>query len=54
VNGEGIEHTRQPIFDALAFEYSASGSDGRPDLGMAVYNLGKRCGGDLLRGARSL
>jgi transcriptional regulator with XRE-family HTH domain len=36
--GEGVKRIRHPIAGALAFEYSAFAVDGRPDLGMVVYN----------------
>jgi len=36
--GEGIKHLRHPILGPIAFEYSAFAVDGRPDLGMVVYN----------------
>lgn len=35
---EGIKHIRHPVFGPFAFEYSAFAVDGRPDLGMVVYN----------------
>lgn len=36
--GEGIKHLRHPALGQIAFEYSAFAVDGRPDLGMIVYN----------------
>ena len=36
--GEAVKHIRHPIAGPIAFEYSAFAVDGRPDLGMAVYN----------------
>ncbi|MDN5001957.1 helix-turn-helix transcriptional regulator [Bradyrhizobium sp. GCM10027634] len=36
--GEGIKHLRHPVLGPIAFEYSAFAVDGRPDLGMVVYN----------------
>ncbi|MBO9546044.1 helix-turn-helix transcriptional regulator [Caulobacter sp.] len=36
--GEGIKRLRHPVLGAVAFEYSAFGVDGRPDLAMIVYN----------------
>lgn len=36
--GEGIKHLRHPALGQIAFEYSAFAIDGRPDLGMIVYN----------------
>lgn len=37
-HGEGIKHLRHPIIGPVSFEYSAFAVDGRPDLGMVVYN----------------
>ncbi|RXH14766.1 helix-turn-helix transcriptional regulator [Bradyrhizobium guangzhouense] len=37
-HGEGIKHLRHPVLGPIAFEYSAFAVDGRPDLGMVVYN----------------
>lgn len=36
--GEGLKRLRHPIAGLIAFEYSAFAVDGRPDLGMVVYN----------------
>lgn len=36
--GEGTKHLRHPSVGTLALEYSAFAVDGRPDLGMVVYN----------------
>jgi len=36
--GEGVKRLRHPIVGPIAFEYSAFAVDGRPDLGMVVYN----------------
>src|SRR3984885_8553288 len=36
--GEGLKRMRHPIAGPIAFEYSAFAVDGRPDLGMVVYN----------------
>jgi transcriptional regulator with XRE-family HTH domain len=36
--GEGTKHIRHPQAGLMAFEYSAFGVDGRPDLSMVVYN----------------
>jgi transcriptional regulator with XRE-family HTH domain len=36
--GEGLKRMRHPIAGPIAFEYSAFSVDGRPDLGMVVYN----------------
>lgn len=37
-HGEGVKHLRHPVLGPIAFEYSAFAVDGRPDLGMVVYN----------------
>jgi MmyB-like transcription regulator ligand binding domain len=36
--GEGVKRLRHPILGPISFEYSAFAVDGRPDLGMVVYN----------------
>ncbi len=36
--GEGVKRLRHPILGPVAFEYSAFAVDGRPDLGMVIYN----------------
>ena len=36
--GEGVKHLRHPTLGPIAFEYSAFAVDGRPDLGLVVYN----------------
>ncbi len=36
--GEGMKRLRHPTLGSIAFEYSAFAVDGRPDLGMVVYN----------------
>lgn len=36
--GEGVKRLRHATLGAVAFEYSAFAVDGRPDLGMIVYN----------------
>ncbi|MFC4822533.1 helix-turn-helix transcriptional regulator [Dokdonella ginsengisoli] len=36
--GEGVKKLRHPLAGPIAFEYSAFAVDGRPDLGMIVYN----------------
>ncbi|MCA6107455.1 helix-turn-helix transcriptional regulator [Bradyrhizobium cenepequi] len=36
--GEGVKRLRHPILGPIAFEYSAFAVDGRPDLGMVIYN----------------
>jgi hypothetical protein len=37
-HGEGIKHLRHPVLGPIAFEFSAFAVDGRPDLGLVVYN----------------
>jgi hypothetical protein len=36
--GEGIKQIRHPQSGLIAFEYSSFAVDGRPDLGMIVFN----------------
>ncbi|MBU1377586.1 MAG: helix-turn-helix transcriptional regulator [Alphaproteobacteria bacterium] len=36
--GEGLKRLRHPVLGEITFEYSAFAVDGRPDLGMVVYN----------------
>ncbi|MBB4566030.1 helix-turn-helix transcriptional regulator [Rhizobium leucaenae] len=36
--GEGTKHLQHPIVGLIALEYSSFSVDGRPDLGMVVYN----------------
>ena len=36
--GDGAKTLRHPIAGAIAMEYSAFAVDGRPDLGMVIYN----------------
>jgi hypothetical protein len=37
-DGEGTKHLRHPVAGPIALEYSAFAVDGRPDLGLVVYN----------------
>jgi hypothetical protein len=37
-HGEGTKHLRHPVAGPIALEYSAFAVDGRPDLGLVVYN----------------
>ena len=37
-HGDGVKHLRHPVLGPIAFEYSAFAVDGRPDLGMVIYN----------------
>jgi len=36
--GEGTKHLRHSVLGLISLEYSAFAVDGRPDLGMVVYN----------------
>jgi len=37
-NAEGVKHLRHPVLGPIALEYSSFAVDGRPDLGMVIYN----------------
>jgi hypothetical protein len=37
-HGEGTKSMRHPVAGLIALEYSAFAVDGRPDLGMVIYN----------------
>ncbi len=37
-HGEGVKRLRHPVLGSIELEYSAFAVDGRPDLGMIVYN----------------
>jgi hypothetical protein len=37
-HGEGTKHLRHPVTGPIALEYSAFAVDGRPDLGLVIYN----------------
>ena len=37
-HGEGVKRLRHPVVGALSLEYSGFSVDGRPDLGLVVYN----------------
>jgi transcriptional regulator with XRE-family HTH domain len=37
-HGGGVKHLRHAVLGPIAFEYSGFAVDGRPDLGMVVYN----------------
>lgn len=37
-HGDGVKRLRHPVLGTLALEYSAFSVDGRPDLGLVVYN----------------
>jgi transcriptional regulator with XRE-family HTH domain len=49
VHGEGVKRLRHPILGPIMMEYSAFGVDGRPDLGMIVYNPATRSDADRIR-----
>ena len=49
VHGEGIKRLRHPILGEITMEYSAFAVDGRPDLGMVVYNPVSRADADRIR-----
>jgi transcriptional regulator with XRE-family HTH domain len=38
VHGEGVKRLRHPILGSVDMEYSAFSVDGRPDLGLIIYN----------------
>ncbi|WP_298380599.1 helix-turn-helix transcriptional regulator [uncultured Bradyrhizobium sp.] len=37
-HGEAIKHIRHPVLGPISFEYSIFAVDGRPDLGLVIYN----------------
>ena len=47
--GEGAKRLRHPILGSIELEYSAFAVDGRPDLGMIVYNPVTRSDADRIR-----
>jgi transcriptional regulator with XRE-family HTH domain len=47
--GEGTKHLRHPVVGPIALEYSAFAVDGRPDLGMVVYNPATPADADRIR-----
>ena len=47
--GEGVKRLRHPIAGPIAFEFSAFGVDGRPDLGMVIYNPATPADADRVR-----
>ncbi|MET0676460.1 MAG: helix-turn-helix transcriptional regulator [Bradyrhizobium sp.] len=49
VHGEGVKRLRHPLLGPIAMEYSAFAVDGRPDLGMVVYNPATRADADRIR-----
>ncbi|XYD12573.1 helix-turn-helix transcriptional regulator (plasmid) [Methylobacterium sp. NMS12] len=48
-HGEGVKRLRHPVLGAIEMEYSAFAVDGRPDLGMIVYNPTMRVVADQIR-----
>src|SRR5262245_60121198 len=49
VHGEGVKQLRHPLLGPIAMEYSAFAVDGRPDLGMVVYNPATPADADRIR-----
>jgi len=49
VHGEGVKRLRHPLLGPIAMEYSAFAVDGRPDLGMVVYNPATHADADRIR-----
>ncbi|WP_395675734.1 helix-turn-helix transcriptional regulator [Inquilinus sp.] len=47
--GEGVKRLRHPIAGPIAFEFSAFAVDGRPDLGMVIYNPATPADADRVR-----
>ena len=47
--GEGLKRLRHPILGPIAFEYSSFVVDGRPDLGVVVYNPATSADADRIR-----
>ncbi|MFI4866719.1 MAG: helix-turn-helix transcriptional regulator [Steroidobacterales bacterium] len=47
--GEAAKSVRHPLAGLIALEYSAFAVDGRPDLGMAIYNPATPADADLIR-----
>jgi transcriptional regulator with XRE-family HTH domain len=50
VHGEGVKRLRHPTLGLLELEYSAFAVDGRPDLGMIVYNPISSADAERIRG----
>ncbi len=48
-HGEGVKHLRHPVLGPIELEYSAFSVDGRPDLGMIVYNPVRNSDADRIR-----
>ena len=49
VHGEGVKRLQHPILGLIELEYSAFAVDGRPDLGMIVYNPASPAEADRIR-----
>jgi hypothetical protein len=47
--GEGNKQLRHPVAGLIAMEFSAFAVDGRPDLGMIVYNPATAADADKIR-----
>ena len=48
-HGEGVKRLHHPVLGTIELEYSAFAVDGRPDLGMIVYNPVSRDVADRIR-----
>ncbi len=48
-HGEGTKRLRHPILGLIELEYSGFAVDGRPDLGLIVYNTVDTCDADRIR-----
>jgi len=48
-HGEGTKHLRHPVAGPIALEYSAFAVDGRPDLGLVIYNPATLADADRIR-----
>jgi hypothetical protein len=48
-HGEGTKYLRHPVAGLIALEYSAFAVDGRPDLGMVIYNPATPADADRIR-----
>ncbi len=48
-HGEGVKRLRHPVLGPIEMEYSAFAVDGRPDLGMIVYNPVTRADAERIR-----
>lgn len=47
--GEGVKRLRHQLVGPISFEYSAFAVDGRPDLGLVIYNPATEVDADLVR-----